>query len=187
MPAGSFCRAFAAYIFKEVPFMANTTEQFTFASLPTSVEELKALPEATLDSPYKTAALAIAAICNYEKDVDATIAMLDFLRGPEPMSPYDKQFIKERLVGKYYKSFSFFEGATPANNYKPATPYVLKVSSNPYSFQNENWAVLYLTSGGADSPRPIKLRQKPSTGQWFLNDIQCLSDIRVPVAEDPWA
>ena len=44
-----------------------------------------------------------------------------------------------------------------------------------------------MTSGGADNPRPIKLRKKPSTGQWFLNDIQCLSDIRVPVAEDPWA
>ena len=34
---------------------------------------------------------------------------------------------------------------------------------------------------------PIKLRKKPSTGQWFLNDIQCLADIRVPVEEDPWA
>ena len=33
----------------------------------------------------------------------------------------------------------------------------------------------------------IKLRKKPSTGQWFLNDIQCLSDIRVPASEDPWA
>ena len=25
-----------------------------------------------------------------------------------------------------------------------------------------------------------------STGQWFLNDIQCLSDIRTPAAYDPW-
>lgn len=25
------------------------------------------------------------------------------------------------------------------------------------------------------------------TGQWFLNDIQCLADIRVPVSEDKWA
>ena len=29
------------------------------------------------------------------------------------------------------------------------------------------------------------LRKNPSTGQWFLNEIQCLADIRVPVAEDP--
>ena len=66
-------------------------------------------------------------------------------------------------------------------------PYAITVSENPYSFDEENWATLYVTSGGADHPRPIKLRKKPSTGQWFVNDIQCLADIRVPVEEDPWA
>lgn len=53
-------------------------------------------------------------------------------------------------------------------------------------YAEENWATLYVTSCGADNPRPIKLRKKPSTGQWILNDIQCLSDIRIPVEEDPW-
>ena len=47
-------------------------------------------------------------------------------------------------------------------------------------------AVGVLTSGGADNPRHIKLRKKGSTGQWFLNDILCLSDIRTPANEDPW-
>ena len=55
------------------------------------------------------------------------------------------------------------------------------------SFDNENWATMYVTSSGSDNPRPVKLRKKPSTGQWFLNEIQCLSDIRVPTADDPWA
>ena len=50
----------------------------------------------------------------------------------------------------------------------------------------EGWAVLYVKSGGGDNERGIKLRQKPSTGQWFLNDIQCLSDVRLPAAEDKW-
>ena len=93
----------------------------------------------------------------------------------------------ERLRGKEYKARSFLAGATPENSYQPTTPYTITVNENPYSFDEENWATLYVTSGGADTPRPIKLRKKPSTGQWFLNDIQCLSDIRVPVAEDPWA
>ncbi len=66
-------------------------------------------------------------------------------------------------------------------------PYSITVGTTPYSFDNENWAVMYVTSGGADSPRPVKLRKKPSSGQWFINEIQCLSDIRVPVASDPWA
>lgn len=165
----------------------NHTESFTFAALPTNVAELQALPEASLDSAFKTTALTIVALCAYEKDPDACIEMLNFLKGPAEVSTYEKGFIKERLNGKFYKTFSFFEGATPANGYKPTTPYVIKVSENPYSFDEENWATLYVTSGGADNPRPIKLRKKPSTGQWFLNDIQCLADIRIPVADDPWA
>ena len=165
----------------------NHVESFTFSVLPNNVAELQALPEASLDSPFKTTALTIAVLCAYEKNPDSCIEMLNFLKGPAEVSTYEKGFIKERLNGKFYKTFSFFDGATPENGYKPNTPYVIKVSENPYSFSEENWATLYITSGGADNPRPIKLRKKPSTGQWFLNDIQCLADIRVPVEEDPWA
>jgi len=166
---------------------SNPAESFTFSSLPTGVEELKALPEATLDSPFKTTALCIAVLCNYEKDTKATLEMLDFLKGPENVSEMEKQFIRDRLTGKQYKTMSFFKGATPENGYVPSVPYVIEVSANPYSFDAENWATLYVTSGGADSPRPVKLRRKPSTNQWFINDIQCLADIRIPTEQDPWA
>ena len=165
----------------------NRSESFTFEKLPSNLSELQAMPEASLDSAFKTAALTIAVLCRYEQDPKATFEMLDFLKGPGEVSNYEKQFIKERLNGKFYKSYAFFEGATPANGYKPAQPYKISVMENPYSFDNENWATLWVKSGGADNPAPIKLRQKPSTGQWFLNEIQCLSDIRVPVEEDPWA
>ena len=165
----------------------NRTESFTFSELPNNLAELQTLPEASLDSAFKTTALTIAVLCAYEKNPDGCIEMLNFLKGPADVSTYEKGFIKERLSGKFYKTFSFFEGATPENGYKPNKPYVIRVSENPYSFDEENWATLYVKSGGADNSRPIKLRKKPSTGQWFLNDIQCLADIRIPVEEDPWA
>ena len=165
----------------------NQAETFTFASLPTNLDELKALPEAVMDSPYKTAALTIASLCRFAEDESAVHEMLDYLKGPDSLSNMEKQFLRDRLAGKTYKSLSFFAGATPENGYTPATPYSITVSSNPYSFETENWATVYVKSGGADSPRPIKLRKKPSTGQWFLNEIQCLADIRIPTAEDPWA
>ena len=167
--------------------MANTSETFSFAALPTTVEELKALPEASLDSPYKTAALALAVLANYDKNVDATVEMLNFLKGPEPVSTFEKQFIKDRIAGQPHKVLSFFKGSSVDNNYTPTTPYTITVSSNPYSFTEENWATMYVKSSGADSDRPIKLRKKPSTGQWFINEIQCLSDIRTPKAADSWA
>lgn len=165
----------------------NDKVTITFNSLPTNLAELQALPEASLDSAFKTTALAIAVLCNYEKDPAATIEMMNFLKGPEAMSNYEQSFIKERLTGKYYKTFSFFAGATVQNNYVPTTPYQITVSTTPNSFAEENWATMYVQSAGADSPRPVKLRKKPSTGQWFITEVQCLADIRVPVAADPWA
>lgn len=162
-------------------------ETFTFQSLPTSVVELKALPEASLDTAYKSAALAMAVLANYASSAEETFAMLDVLKGPDSVSMMEKQFIKDRLSGKEYKVLSFFEGANVDNGYTPTTPYRITVSETPYSFDEENWATLYVKSSGADSPRPIKLRKKPSTGEWFVVEIQCLADIRVPVAADPWA
>ena len=165
----------------------NHTEKFTFSALPADVDELKALPEAKLDTAFKATALTILALNRYEADPDAAIRMLNFLKGPEEFGGREQSFLKDRLSGKGYKARSFLGGATPENNYTPSTPYTVTVSENPYSFDEENWATLYVTSGGADNPRPIKLRKKPSTGEWFLNDIQCLSDVRLPVAEDKWA
>lgn len=165
----------------------NKTETFTFSKVPQSVAELQQLPEATLDSPFKTTALTMLVLMRWEEDKEGCHSMLDFLRGPDPMSPFAKQFLRDRLTGKAYKVASFFAGATVENSYKPTLPLTISVSDNPYSYPDDNWATLYVKSAGADSVRPMKLRKKPSTGQWFLNDIQCLSDIRVPAADDPWA
>lgn len=84
----------------------NRSESFTFTSLPTNLSELQALPEAKLDSPFKTAALTLAVLCRYKEDRDATFEMLDFLKGPENVSTYEKQFIKERLEDKFYTAIS---------------------------------------------------------------------------------
>ena len=166
--------------------LENKYKTYSFPELPRTVQQLNALPEASLKDPYAVAALTLAVLDSYGSDPAACYAMLDVLKGPEPLSPAEKDFLRDRLKGKEYKPRSFFDGATPENNYTPATPWTIRVHANPYSFQNEGWAVLYVKSGGGDNERGIKLRQKPSTGQWFLNDIQCLSDVRLPAAEDKW-
>ena len=162
--------------------------KFSFSTLPSTLQELKALPEAALTDPYAVAALSLLALTPFETKREESIAMLNFLKGPEPLNPSEIQQISDRFMdGKFYKVNSFFEGATPQNNYTPSKPYTVEVSVTPYSFENQGWAVMYLHSGGVDNPRPLKLRQKPSTGQWFLVEIQYLGDIRVPVAADKWA
>lgn len=165
----------------------NHSEKFSFAILPLNADEMKRLPEASLDTPFKTAALAVAALCRYGENPDDAIEMLNFLKGPEPVSGYEKQFFNERLKEKEYVPMSYFDGAIPDNGYKASVPYSISVYENPYSFDNENWATLWLKSGGADNMRSVKLRKKPSTGQWFLNDVQFLSEIRLPKELDKWS
>ena len=162
-------------------------ETFTFTTIPRSVADLKALPESDLSTPFKTCALTMLVLLNYADDVNATIEMLNFLKGPEPMNAYQIQFLKDRLVGKEYVVRSFFEGSSPQNNYIPTEPLKITVYDNPYSYPEAGWATLHMDSTGADSPRQIKCRLKPSTNQWFLVENLALSDIRTPVAADPWA
>ena len=48
--------------------IGNKNETFTFTSLPESLGELQALPEAALDTPFQTAALTVLALCAYAAD-----------------------------------------------------------------------------------------------------------------------
>lgn len=165
----------------------NKSWKVTFNSIPKSLNELKALSESSMREPHYTAALLIPALCLWPENKEEALNMINFLKGPQPLSTYEVGFISERLKGNEYLPFSYFEGATPENSYEPKPPYTVVVSTVPTSFAEEGYAQLYLRSSGADSPRPVKMRQKPSTGEWFLWEQMLLSTIRKPVASDPWA
>lgn len=164
--------------------MANKVVEIAFQSLPKNVEELKALPEASLDTPYKAAALAVLVFVRYGESVEDALQMLEFLNGPRDMTKYDEQFLRDRLRGKEYVPWSYFVGTTPDNDYTVQPPYVVRVSDNPYSYQADGYATLYITSSGADSPRPIKLRQKDD--KWFVWEQMLLADIRKPKRLSDW-
>ena len=156
-------------------------------SLPTTLAELQAMPGAKLADEYAVTALAVAVLCNYENDPDETCRMMDFLRGPQPMTGVDKQFIRDRLKGRSYVIRSYFKGATPDNNYTPTKPYAVEISENSYSREEQGYVKLFVRTSGADSPRPITLRLKPSTGQWFVWQQSLLTDVQKPKESDPWA
>lgn len=173
---------------KSVSKALNKKETFTFNSLPLSLEQMKNSELAALDTPFKTAALTVCALCVFGENKEEGIKMLNYLKGPAPLSPMEINFLNDRFMdGKKYVPYSYFEKATPENNYTPAVPFVLKVETNPYSFDQENYATLWLQSGGADSLRQVTLRLKPSTNQWFLNEQYLMVDIRKPKEQDPWA
>ena len=164
----------------------NKSETFTFASLPESLAEMKALPEAELTSPYQTAALTLCALCVYAADKNIGTEMLNWLRGPRPLSGMDISFLNDRFRDGTHVPFSYFEGATPENDYTPTAPFKVTVESNPYSAANEGYMKLFIKSSGADNAREVVMR-KLGDGRWMLWDQMLLVSIRDPKSKNPWA
>ena len=167
---------------------SSATEQtFTFAALPESLEQMQSLPESALTDPFQTAALTVCALCVYAADKNIGVQMLNWLRGPRPLSPMEISFLNDRFRdGKTYVPFSYFKGASPENDYTPAKPFTLTIETNLYSDANEGYKKLFVRSGGADNPREIILRRK-GDGTWLLWDQMILVGIRDPKSANPWS
>lgn len=162
------------------------SKRIVFADLPETLEAFKALEQASLSDPFDTAALTVVALCMFPSDRELCYQMIDHLRGPRPMSGMDKQFIADRFLDKDYVPRSYFEGAVPDNDYMPTAPYTITVSSDSHSYDEQGIAKLFIASGGADSPRSIKLRQAKD-GKWYLWEQYLLAGIRQPESSNPWA
>ena len=160
--------------------------EVTLNALSATLAEFEAMPRRT---PEEVCAALRWALHLYLSDKDAGASAMNLLRGPRPMTGYDVQFLRDRLRGKEYLPLAYFQGAAPENGYTPARPYVLNVLPDPRpQDMEEGYIRVFLKTAGADSPRPVKLRHKPSTGEWFLWEYSSpLSGIRVPTAQDPWA
>ena len=160
--------------------------QVTLNALPASLAEFQNLPRNT---PEEVVAGFLCALHLYTKNPNEGVEAMNLLRGPRPMTPYDGQFLRDRLRGKESLTTAYFAGATPQNSYTPTQPYVLNVLPDPRPQDIEpGYLRLLISTPGADAPRPIKLRQKPSTGEWVLWEYSSpLSGIRIPAAQDPWA
>ncbi|MDO4772618.1 MAG: hypothetical protein Q4A72_03560 [Bacillota bacterium] len=161
--------------------------ELMFERLPQTLEELKTCEFGTLEKPEYTAALFVAAMTKYSENPELCLQMVDYLNGPTELTAYDKQFLRDRMRDKDYLPWSYFKGATPENDYRPSEPYTVTVERNPYSEVSPEHVKLFLQSGGADSPRPIEFRLKPSTGQWFMINQLLLAGIRLPKSRDEWA
>ena len=168
--------------------IGSKREPFNFVTLPESLVELQALPEASLDTPYKTAALTVLALCAYATDKNIGAEMLNWLRGFRPLNGQEISFLNDRFRGgKTYLPFTYFAGSMPDNNYTPTRPYTITVESKHVSGEEAGYMKLFIPCGGADDPRPVKLRQRGSDGKWFLWEQYLLTGVHTPKSADPWA
>ena len=163
--------------------------QVTIQSMPADLQEFESLAAMGNKQPENVCALFLCALALFDRNKDEGVAAMNIIRGPRPMTPYDSQFLRDRLCGKPYLPLAYFEGATPQNGYQPTKPYRLNVLPDTRAQDiGPGYIRFFLKTPGADSPRPMKLRQKGSTGEWFLWEYSSiLVGIRTPVSEDPWA
>lgn len=164
---------------------------FKFNGYITTIEQLSMVDRT---NPFLVAACAVNIMNSYDpSNPDKYYELLQFLMGDvQPMTPLFKQQLRDRMMSddKYkYIGKSYFIGATPENNYEPSVPLQVSVNENPYSYQEEGFARLFLKSGGADSERPLTMR-KLKDGNWLIwsdSIMGLLSGIRQPESSNPWA
>ena len=173
-----------------------TLKTFTFTgnNLPKHSSQMKA---EYLKDPALVTAITVAALHRYtENDKDA-VAILDFLAGPAgPISAYKQQHFLMQLKtrGFSYIPFSYFNGATVANGYKPSAPYSITIHETPYTDLfgytklegNKGYYEYYCKSDGVDSlTRKVRVRQA-ANGNYYLIDEYLLAEIKAPAASSPW-
>ena len=171
--------------------ITNSTESITIETIPASLDELKKLSICDLTVPANVVAMTIIAYNVYTVDKEAGKEIYDFLRGPSPLSAQDISFLNDRVMANgEYLPRSYFEGATPDNNYTPNEPGVIKVKLGAHSKDqyDQGYLTLYVHSGGGDNDRPVTLRKKESTGEWFIfQDAGIYMSIRPAKEANPWA
>ena len=125
--------------------------QVAIQKMPESLPEFEALA-AEGRQPERICALFLCALALFDRDKDAGTAAMNLLRGPRPMTPYDVQFLRDRLRGKAYLPLAYFEGATPENGYQPQSPYILNVLADPRPQDIEpGYLRVFLKTAGADA------------------------------------
>lgn len=159
--------------------------KYTFNTMPQTAQDIQALVDHFgLKQQHNTTAFFMASYVKYAEDAQEGLAMIDVLKGPQPLSDAEKAFIKERLSDKKYLPKSYFEGAVPENNYEPDSPWTIVVSNEAVSAP-EGYSYTTVSSGGADSPRRVCMRIKNDSHYlWEYNGV--LLGIRLPAEEDPW-
>ena len=76
-----------------------------FSSLPATMDQFTALPQAQLQSPYETAAMFVLTLNSFLQNKDEFTAMVNFLKGPAPLSPRELSLFKTQVTDYLCRSY----------------------------------------------------------------------------------
>ena len=83
---------------------------YVFNEKITNLDQLKQLVDFT--DPFQVSSCVVMCLCNYANNVKDTIEMINYLKGPSPLSNYDIQFLRDRLANKPYLMESYIAGSS---------------------------------------------------------------------------
>lgn len=167
----------------------------TIPSVPATMEEFTALRDKIASEPEGGAAVFVTAMLMYARNAELGTHMftvaLDRSRLSESArgykgfvpSPVFMNYPKSYLAPKPYLANSYFMNTSPENGYAlPPPPLEVAVSRNTYSDQGNGDIKVFIQCSGADSPRPVILRQN-NRGLWKAVNVNSLFvGIRPPVS-----
>ena len=177
-----FLFAFAMSIHFVIPALTAQEKSIqTIERIPTSIDEFNSYRVKASTTPEGGAAVFVTAMLMYSQNeilgMQAFTMILDKSKLVEnSTSPiYDKlspspatyEEIKQ-YFGKHkdYLANAYIVGTSPSNAYMlPAAPYQVELNRNASSVQADGTVRLFISTTGADIPRPIVLKQN-SRGLW---------------------
>ncbi len=166
---------------------AQTSEKVvSINTLPATMDDFLALRDNLPKTPEGGAALFVVAMYGYTQDPDLGTDMftvaLDRTRLSQNAGGY-KGFVpaasvmnypKSYLIPKPYLARSYFMETGPDTGYTlPQPPYTVRLTRNKHSQQNNGDVKIFVDCSGADSPRPIILRQN-NRGIWKAVNVNSL-------------
>ncbi len=198
--------------------------KYTFKKLPETVEDIKSFfaekEKVVQDEQYgelnyggfNAMAANICAACTFKGgsnpadpmfEKDPSREMFEYINGPldstnianaqwQTAVTSMKQAIQS-CGGNVYKSF--FNGATPKNNYEPGEPFVLEMYKGPYYIEAKETIngdrpttyMILVKSGGEDSERYIDVYEQEENGIWYSFENQFMhitaNNFKVPEEE----
>ncbi|MCS6822814.1 MAG: hypothetical protein NZ529_00855 [Cytophagaceae bacterium] len=188
---------FFVFTFVSMSFDFKTTQQSKLMvdKIPTSVEEFITLRDKIATTPEGGAVAFVVATIMYSNNPQigrqAIIIQSDrkLLSECGPDKGYkgfdlgsSSDFLVRQLDQKKYIPYSYVMGTSNANGYALGNPpYNFQVSTNASSKGADGTMKVFIASTGADSPRPITLRQNDK-GIWKAAEYSSIfSGVRPPV------
>jgi len=176
----------------------SAPQSISIQVLPSSIDEFVALRDTMSHTPQGGAAMMIVALYAYTQGEalghPCLAVAVDHSRLEEGPNGYkgwqlrtvDRRRVQQQITGRAYVVHSYIQGTSPENGYRlPAPPYVLELSSNPYSGDVESGTYkVFVASSGAASPRPVTLK-RDARGIWKAYEwSSLLVGVAAPAAQE---